>query len=200
MTSKNTLSKIELRDIRQCIALPLVSSLLLLLLSGGVSAMDKSKPKNTIQLKDTTLHLNGAGVRSKFLIDLYQAALYLKTPTTDAQAIIDADEIMLLQIRVISNLISSENLTRGTREGFDKSTNNQPEAIQGQIDAFLLAFKEPISTGDTFEIVYQPKKGVTVIKNRKVSKRLPNFKQALFGIWLSNKPAQKSLKDQLLGK
>ena len=110
---------------------------------------------------------------------------------------------MMLQINVISKLISSENLTRGTREGFDKSTNGKTQRIQSEIDSFLDAFKEPIKIGDVFEIVYMPDKGLAVIKNRHIEKKMPvtmEFKRALFGIWLSEKPAQDSLKKNLLGK
>lgn len=159
--------------------------------------------KESIKLGKNNLLLNGAGQRTKFFIDMYIAALYVSTKTQDPQKIIDADEAMLIQVHVISNLITSENLTRGTMEGFTKSTGGKTEAIQTQIDDFLDSFKEKIDIGDVFEIVYLPNKGVTVIKNRKIVKRLDvdlNFKRALFGIWLSDKPAQKSLKNRMLGK
>lgn len=158
--------------------------------------------KDSIKLGKTNLLLNGAGQRSKFYIDLYIAALYVTHKSHDAQTLINADEPMLIQVHVISNLITSENLTRGTMEGFTKSTGGQTAAIQTQIDDFLDSFKEKIDIGDTFEIVYLPNKGVTVIKNRKVVKRLMvdlAFKKALFGIWLSDKPAQKSLRSAMLG-
>lgn len=158
--------------------------------------------KESISLGSTKLLLNGAGQRSKFFIDLYVAALYLSEKSQDAEDIINTDSTMMIQIHVISNLITSENLIRGTREGFNKSTNDQTASIQEQIDEFLSAFDSPIVLGDIFEIVYQPEKGVTVIKNRHVVKKLQSdlaFKKALFGVWLSKKPAQQSLKEDLLG-
>ena len=161
------------------------------------------KLKDSIKLGENQLLLNGAGQRSKLFIDLYVAALYLENKSSDAQTIINADEAMLIQIHVISNLITSENLTRGTKEGFEKSTNNNTKDIQEQIDDFFLAFNEPIKLGDVFEIVCLPGKGVTVLKNRHVTKQIPEniaFKRALFGIWLSDHPAQESLKTRLLGK
>ncbi len=159
--------------------------------------------KESIKLGEAKLLLNGAGQRTKYFIDLYIAALYLTDKTQDAQTIIDADKVMLIQIHVISNLITSENLSRGTAEGFSKSTGNNTKAIQSQIDDFLDAFKEPITLGDIFEIVYQPGIGVTIVKNRHITKRISAdmaFKRALFGIWLSDKPAQTSLKNSMLGK
>ena len=177
----------------------------LLITTSSVHAVsvDGIKLKENLKLGDAELHLNGAGKRTKFFIDFYIAALYLCDKTADAQKIIEADELMMLQIHVISKLISSENLTRGTREGFTKSTHGNIQPIQSEIDDFLDAFKEPIKIGDVFEIVYLPEKGLTVIKNRHISKRMPvsmEFKRALFGIWLSDKPAQASLKKSLLGK
>ena len=159
--------------------------------------------KENIKLGKKNLRLNGAGLRSKFFVDLYIGALYLSDKNQDAQAIINSDELMLIQIHVISNLITSENLSRGTAEGFSKSTNNNTAAIQNQIDDFLDAFKETVTIGDIFEIVYQPDIGVTVVKNRHITKRMSAslaFKKALFGIWLSDKPAQDSLKSSMLGK
>jgi hypothetical protein len=165
--------------------------------------VDGIKLKDSIKLGDSELHLNGAGKRSKFFIDFYIAALYLNEKTDNAAKIIEGETLMMLQLHVISQLISSENLTKGTREGFAKSTKGNTQPIQHEIDDFLEAFKEPIKIGDVFEIVYMPEKGLTVIKNRQVAKRLPvtsEFKRALFGIWLGDKPAQASLKNDLLGK
>lgn len=161
------------------------------------------KFKDHIKLAGADLKLNGSGLRTKFFIDLYIAALYLKEKSHNATEIINADQEMMIQIHVISNLITSENLSKGTAEGFSKSTNNNTDTIQPHIDAFLEAFKEPIKIGDIFEFVYQPNIGITLLKNRKITKRIASgldFKRALFGIWLADRPAQKSLKASMLGK
>lgn len=178
-------------------------TLLLSAVSVHAVTIEGIKLKDSLKLGDAELHLNGAGMRSKFFIDFYIAALYLNEKTEDAQKIIESDETMVLQIHVISKLITSENLSRGTSEGFTKSTNGNTSAIQSEIDEFLGAFKDTIKVGDVFEIVYLPGQGVTVIKNRHITKRMSvsmEFKRALFGIWLSDKPAQASLKMSLLGK
>ncbi|HEX4938642.1 MAG TPA: chalcone isomerase family protein, partial [Candidatus Kapabacteria bacterium] len=46
-----------------------------------------------------------------------------------------------------------------------------------------------------------PNEGVKIFKNNELKNTVAGqeFKQALFGIWLSDKPAQKSLKDEMLG-
>jgi hypothetical protein len=184
---------------------PLILFCIWLLSSVSAQAMtvDGIKLQDSLKLGEAQLHLNGAGKRSKFFIDFYVAGLYLIEQTDNPQKIVEDNALMMLQLHVISKLINSENLTKGTREGFSKATNGQTESIQDEIDSFLDAFKEPINIGDVFEIVYMPENGITVIKNRKIAKRMPvslEFKRALFGIWLSDKPAQNSLKKALLGK
>ncbi len=64
------------------------------------------------------------------------------------------------------------------------------------------AFKEKISKNDLFDLVYTPNGGIQVLKNSKTMTRIQGlpFKKALFGIWLSAKPAQSSLKAEMLGK
>ena len=51
-------------------------------------------------------------------------------------------------------------------------------------------------------MIYVPEKGVLIYKNNKDMGIMPglDFKQALFGIWLCNKPADKDLKKGMLGK
>ncbi|HMP05316.1 MAG TPA: chalcone isomerase family protein, partial [Lacipirellulaceae bacterium] len=59
-----------------------------------------------------------------------------------------------------------------------------------------------IVKGDVFDLVYLPARGVTVLKNGQRVGAIQGlaFKQALFGIWLSNRPADESLRVALLGK
>jgi len=59
-----------------------------------------------------------------------------------------------------------------------------------------------IKKGDVFIIIYAPEEGVVVYKNgtKKGSIDGHDFKKALFGIWLCDKPADKDLKDEMLGK
>jgi hypothetical protein len=86
-------------------------------------------------------------------------------------------------------------------EGFNKSTGGDTDSIAEEIEQFKMGFSDEIVKRDTFDLVYQPGKGVEVIKNgeSKVTVGDLTFKQALFGIWLSDDPVQKSLKKALLG-
>lgn len=146
------------------------------------------------------LTLNGMGTRKKAFISLYNAGLYLLQPGQDAAAIIANDEVMSIRISIVSGLISSKKMSKAMTDGFNKSTAGNTKPIEAEIAAFQGGFSDEISKQDVFDLVYQPEKGVEVIKNgvsKVVVAGLP-FKQALFGIWLSEDPIQKSLKKGLL--
>ncbi len=150
----------------------------------------------------TKLLLNGAGVREKFFMDLYVGGLYLRQKSQDAKAIMEADEPMAIRLHIISSMITSKKMEKATREGFENATGGNVEAIKVQIEEFISVFKEEIKEGDIYDLIYVPGKGVEVKKNnesRSTIKGFP-FKQAMFGIWLSDKPAQKSLKKAMLGE
>lgn len=163
----------------------------------GVNIPDTIKTGSTQELK-----LNGAGVREKWLMDLYVGALYLKERESDAVKIIMQEDEMAIRLEMVSNMVTSERMTSATLEGFEHATHGNTAPLQPQIEAFLATFKEPIKKGDVFEMVYVPGEGVKIFKNSQLKNTVAGeaFKQALFGIWLSDQPAQKSLKTEMLGQ
>jgi hypothetical protein len=158
---------------------------------------------DTMSAGDQTLVLNGAGVRTKYLMDLYVGGLYLKQKSQDAKAIIAADEPMAIRLDIISGLITSEKMTKTTEEGFVASTGGNTAPIQAEIDSFIALFKDGIKKGDVYELLSLPGKGVESYKNGKLVATVPGleFKKALFGIWLCNKSlVNASLKKGMLGQ
>ncbi|RLP55635.1 MAG: chalcone isomerase [Ketobacter sp.] len=164
---------------------------------GGISLPD------TMETKDhQKLVLNGAGIREKWFMDLYVGALYLTAPQSDSEKVVAADEPMTIRLHIISGMITSKKLTEATQEGFENSTHGNAEPILKEVNEMLHAFKEPIKNGDVFDFVYLPEEGVSIYKNNHEIRTIPCdgvFKEALFGIWLSDQPAQKSLKQDMMG-
>jgi len=175
-----------------------------LLFSGAAmsASIDGHQIPDQLPAADAQLVLNGAGLRDKFMIDLYVGGLYLPKKSSDATTIISADEAMALRLLIVSSRITSENMTEATLEGFQHSLGSKQAAMQPRIDQFMLSFKEPIKEGDVFEMLYLPGSGVVISKNGKPLNTVEglDFKAALFGIWLGEEPAQKSLKQEMLGK
>ena len=157
---------------------------------------------NSESFQGQTLNLNGAGVREKLWIDLYAGGLYLTNKSSDASAIISADEPMSIKLHIVSKLITSEKMMEAVNEGFESSTRGNTKPIASKIKKFQEFFMEEITRDDVFDIVYVPSKGVVAYKNDKELGVIEgiDFKKALFGIWLSNDPADDDLKEAMLGK
>ena len=178
--------------------------LIALSFSLNVSSMEVAGVKfpDSITAGKTRLDLNGVGTRTKFFMKMYIGALYLARPDSSPEKIIEADEPMAIRLHITSSLITSERMEDAVREGFINSTGEDAGAISDEIEKFISVFKEKISDNDVYELVYMPGNGVEVFKNS-VSKTVIKgleFKKALFGIWLGDKPAQKSLKEEMLGR
>jgi len=156
----------------------------------------------TYQAMGTELKLNGAGTRSKWFMDLYVGGLYVPESISDGQAVINADEPQAITLHIISGMITSDRMTEATLEGFEASTDGNMAPVQDDIDQFMAVFEEEIKEGDVFDLVYLPNEGVRVLKNGEVRDTVGDleFKKALFGIWLSDKPAQENLKERMLGQ
>lgn len=173
-------------------------------LSAPVSALEVEgvDVPETYSAMDTELKLNGAGTRSKWFMDLYVGGLYVPETISDGEAVINADEPQAITLHIISGMITSERMTEATLEGFKASTDGNMAAIQDDVDKFMSVFEEEIKEGDVFDLVYLPSEGVKVLKNGEHKATIGDlaFKKALFGIWLSDKPAQEDLKEKMLGQ
>ena len=157
----------------------------------------------TMKAGESSVSLNGGGIRKKLFFKLYVGGLYLTKKTGDAKSIIDADEAMAVKLEITSGMISSENMSEAITEGFEASTGGNTAPLKAKIDAFVNTFKSSeIVEGNVFDIVYVPGKGVESYKNGKLEGTIDgmDFKKALFGIWLGDKPADDDLKKAMLGK
>lgn len=160
------------------------------------------KVDGKLSVEGKNLTLNGAGVREKFFMDLYVGSLYVTKKSSDANSIMNANESMAIKLNIISGMITSEKMISAINEGFENSTNKKTAPLKAKIDKFKGFFKEKINKGDVFIIVYTPEDGVVVYKNGTKKGEIDglDFKKALFGIWLCNKPADDDLKTAMLGK
>lgn len=163
---------------------------------GGVELGETFRPEET----ETSLVLNGGGIRKKFFMDIYVAGLYLTEKNTDFSDIINKDESMAIRIEIVSKLITSKRFKEATEAGFMRATNNDTSAIRTEIDQAMKVFDAKINVGDVFDIVYIAGAGTKFYRNGKFISIVQGmeFKKALFGIWIINKPAHKC-KDLRLG-
>ncbi|WP_166926135.1 chalcone isomerase family protein [Flavobacterium poyangense] len=156
-----------------------------------------------IEFQNKTLQLNGAGGRSKMWLEVYVQALYLSQLSQDPQFIIDSDTEMAVRIEITSSMVSSNKLTKAMNAGFEKSAGNNFEELRPRIEDFKKLLSDPITEKDVFVLAYNPlDQTINVYKNEILKGKVPgfDFKKAFFGIWLSDKPVDETLKNNLLGK
>ena len=154
----------------------------------------------TFQVPGAKLKLNGVGSRTKYLMRMYNAGLYLPQPSKDAAAIVAANSAMAIRLQITSGMVTQEKLVESLNEGFEKSTGGKTEVLREQIDEFRKLLAVEIAKGDVIDLVYLPDPGVIVAKNGKKLGIVQGiaFKRALFGIWLSDSPVDAGLKKALL--
>lgn len=156
---------------------------------------------DSIVVNQQPLILNGAGVRSKFFMDLYIGSLYLVSAQSEQEKVIE-QPVAAIRLRITSGMITSDKMTDAIKDGFNDATDGNSASIQTEIDQFMTLFNDDIKDDDQFTFVLTKGNGVASFKNDQPRGEIPNelFRQALIKIWLGDKPAQKSLKQDMLGQ
>ena len=182
----------------------IVAGLMLALITSQASAAAAAGAQMPAQIQygGKTMVLNGMGVRKRaWVVKLYLAGLYLTSKSKDAAAIIKADEPMSIRLAITSSFITPAKMKQATMQGFQVGTGGKTAPIKAEIDKMLATFDKGVGPGDVYELTNMPGSGVHIIRNGKRVETIRSaaFKQALFGIWLSNTPVQANLRAQLLG-
>ncbi len=147
-----------------------------------------------------TLHLNGAGVRTKFFFDIYVGALYLPNRATTVEQVLSSAGPKRLTMTFLYDEVSRAKLVDGWIEGFEK---NQPKAKQAILKdrlnqfngMFIDAYKDDLfafdflESGDTVVTLKEKKAGFITGAD---------FQHALLEVWLGKKPADKGLKAAMI--
>ena len=158
----------------------------------------------TAQVAGTTLQLNGAGTRYKFVVRVYTAGLYIGSKAATPDAVYAAPGAKRLHVVMLRDIDANELgklFTRGMqdnapREAFSKSI---PGTLR-MVDIF--SAKKKLLTGETFSLDYAPGVGTMVLVNGKPQGepvREVEFFNALLSIWLGPNPADDGLKAALMG-
>jgi hypothetical protein len=154
---------------------------------------------DTAQVGNSKLVLNGLGLRTKMMVKVYVAGLYLEQKSSDPNAIIKADAPKQIVMKFVHGASKSQ-----MSDAFNDSfTDNSPDAVKTMkpdIDRLLGAL-EPVKVGDEMVFTYVPGTGTTYTMNgqTRVTIAGPAFGQVLFSVWLGPKPPNADLKKGMLG-
>ncbi|MCR5884151.1 chalcone isomerase family protein [Rhizobacter sp. J219] len=163
------------------------------------------KYENTVQSGNSTLVLNGAGVRYKAVFKVYTAGLYLTRKASTPEAVLGAPGPKRMHIVMLREINASELgklFTRGMEDNAPKDEFSKSVAGTLKMSEIFFRIKK-LNAGDSFSVDWVPGVGTTIVVNGKPAAepiKEPEFFSALVKIWLGQSPADANLKDALLGK
>jgi len=163
------------------------------------------KFEDSAQVNNQALTLNGAGVRTKVIIDVYAAGLYVAKKETSVQALLSQPGAKSVQIGLLMNL-SGEEFASAMIKGF-KANNSEADVAKYQaqledLKKLMLSVGEA-RKGSKIQINFVPGAGTRVLFNGQQKGHDiagDDFYQALLKIWLGDDPVDSSLKKALVGK
>jgi hypothetical protein len=162
------------------------------------------KFEDSVKVAGKDLVLNGAGMRTKVIIKVYAAGLYLTEKKSSMAEIAATDgprRVKLMMARDLSIDSFGTAFMDGLRENTSVAERN---AIVTQITKFgeMFAGVAGLKKGDVMTIDWVPGVGtICELNGKKVGEVVPDvaFYNALLRIWLGEHPADRSLKPALLG-
>jgi Chalcone isomerase-like len=146
------------------------------------------------------LRLNGMGLfKEKTFFKVYVAGLYLEKPTADAQAAIDTDEAKRLALVMLPD-VSRETFVQAVETGILRNSSVEMPTLRARLDLLEQALPA-LKKGNVLDFTYLPGAG-TLVRGQDKEMTIPgkDFADALFSAWLGTKPANATLKRQLLGE
>ena len=149
------------------------------------------------------LKLNGAGMRTKLVIKVYAAGLYLPEKKTAVADIFKMEGPRRVTL-VMARDIASEDLGKAFMDGINENLDKTEKAkIVNQILKFgeMFAAVDDIKKGDVLHMDWIPGTGtVCELNGKRIGDAVSdvNFYNAVLRIWLGDKPVDRSLKPALL--
>jgi hypothetical protein len=164
----------------------------------GVKVDDRTR------VEASELVLNGAGMRTKYFLNIYVAGLYLtekKTSASEVLALPGAKRITMRLMRALSAKQLTEALELGIRAN---TSTDERESLKGRLDELsaIMSALRSAKEGDLIALDWLPGAGTRVVLNGEPRGKIiagEDFYRALLRIWLGEDPAQERLKRALLG-
>ena len=180
-------------------------ALFLLCLTAQAFALEVAGVKlaDNVHLGSRDLQLNGAGVRSRFFLDLYIAALYLPEKNTSGAAVLADGGEKRMALHLLFS-ISADHLFSALNNAIVANhTPAELSALEVPLKEFAAIFHriDEVKKGDVVALDYLPGSGTQISLNGVVKGTVGGapFNSALLKVWLGDKPAQADLKQKLLG-
>ena len=152
--------------------------------------------------QSTKLILNGAGIRTKFIFDIYIGSLYLEKKQSSANDVYKAKGEKRISMHFLYDEVSKEKLVNGWNDGFENNHSSEElSKLKDRIAQFNNYFVT-VKKGDVVNLNFIPTTGTYVVINGKSMGLIQgdDFFTAVLKIWLGSEPADSDLKTAMLGK
>jgi hypothetical protein len=168
---------------------------------GGIKLDDRTR----IDAGGPELVLNGAGVRTRFVVKVYVGGLYLtekKTAAADAIALGGPKRVSITMLRDVGAQQFNEALVDGFRANNTAADMEKLKAPLDELGAIMNALGET-KKGNVITLDFVPGTGTRVLVDG-AAKGKPiagdEFYRGLLRIWLGDKPVDSDLKKGMLGQ
>lgn len=158
---------------------------------------------DTVKVAGKELHVNGVGVRYKFIVKVYAAGLYLQEKQSTVEDVLKSDGPRRMQL-VMMREVSSEDFGDAFMSGLNNNVDSKDKSkIVTQISKFgeMFALLDALKKGDVLDLDWIPGTGTQCYLNgKKIGEVTPDiiFYNSVLKIWLGDKPADNKLKTNLL--
>lgn len=147
----------------------------------------------------------GSGVRKKFVVKVYAAALWYDASTPLSSRPVDnlaLDDMARRLVMTFQRDVDGDNIVKAYREGFDKvwaGAKPGPD-LATDLDEFLARFEGGVKKGESIELTYIPGEGLyTVVAGRAWPVvRTREIARSIWGIWLGPDPVSGDLRRDLV--
>ena len=179
--------------------LSLALTLVLPAVALAVAVEGKNYPAS-VSIEGQSLELVGAGLREKWMFDVYTLGAYSASGTCDPKVLVSKDEPKYLRLDMLRD-VSAEKMASTLGDSFRAHLpEDAPAELKAQITTFQGYFKEECSEGTVLEFLYLPGQG-TVLKQNGLKLGPPltgaAFHRVLWDIYFGPRTCCEDLKEQI---
>lgn len=156
---------------------------------------------DTVTIEGKVLKRLGAGLRQKWIVDVYTLAAYSASGNCAPATIVNEDAAKYMRIDMLRD-VSAQKMGDTISGSFrEHMPANASDLLKKQSDEFQGYFKEKCSKKTVLEFYYIPGKGTTIQQNGKVLGPVlvgADFAKVLWDIYFGSKTCCKATKSQIL--
>ncbi len=153
-----------------------------------------------VAVGDTTLVLNGMGLRKKLWVKVYVAGLYLENGANKADEAVAMTGTKRVVMHFLTDKAKKKKMDAAWLEGFEANSPSNFDALRERVKSFSDLFGD-MKVGDVIELTVVPGAGTNAVLNGEEKGVIDgdDFGEALLRVWFGDHPPSDQLKAGMLG-